>query len=136
MPPPRADDYPADAGARLHQAHALSVSLERVQESFRRYGLLDDQVRFLKGWFKDTLPTIPDPSWAVIRVDCDMYESTMDALVNLYPNLSPGGYLIVDDYALDPCRAAVHDFRREHGIRERITEIDWTGIYWRRARSP
>jgi hypothetical protein len=63
-----------------------------------------------------------------------MYESTMDALVSLYPKLSPGGYLIVDDFAAIPaCQQAVQDFRRAQGIKDEIRKIDWTGVYWQRA---
>jgi O-methyltransferase len=62
-----------------------------------------------------------------------MYESTMDGLVNLYPKLSVGGYLIVDDYGAVPgCRKAVEDYRWEHDIKEEIVKIDWTGVYWKR----
>jgi hypothetical protein len=105
-----------------------------VRANFQRYDLLDDQVRFLKGWFKDTLPSAPIGKLAVIRLDGDMYESTMDGLVNLYPKLSPGGFLIVDDYGAVPsCKKAVQDYREQHGIREEIQTIDWTGIYWRRS---
>ena len=86
----------------------------------------------LEGWFKDTLPTVADRTWAVIRLDGDMYESTMDALTNLYPQLSPGGFLIVDDYGFEPCRQAVADYRAAHGIDEPIEEIDWLGAFWRR----
>jgi O-methyltransferase len=63
-----------------------------------------------------------------------MYESTMDALVNLYPRLSAGGYVIVDDYGAVPsCRLAVEDFRRDRAIADPIAEIDWSGVYWRRS---
>jgi O-methyltransferase len=125
------EKYPADAGEE--QAHPfLSVSLEKVKLNFSRFGLLDDQVRFLKGWFKDTLPQLTNQKWSVIRLDADLYESTIEALRHLYPNLSPGGYLIVDDYALPPCREAVNDFRDANRIREEIHTIDWTGIYWQR----
>jgi O-methyltransferase len=105
-----------------------------VKENFRRYGLLDEQVRFLKGFFHDTLPGAPIERLAVIRLDGDMYESTMDGLVNLYPKLSPGGFIIVDDYGAVPaCKQAVHDYRNAHGIEEEIVPIDWTGVFWRRA---
>jgi hypothetical protein len=56
----------------------------------------------------------------------------MDALVSLYPKLSPGGFCIVDDYALPGCRKAVDDYRVQHGIGAAMSEIDWTGRYWRK----
>lgn len=134
LPPPDADKYPHDAGDRLYTFRELAVSLEQVKANFERYGLLDDQVRFLQGWFRDTLPTAPVRRLAVLRLDGDMYESTMDALVSLYPRLSPGGYLIVDDYGCIPaCRQAVHDYRDARGIREEIIPVDWTGVYWQRT---
>lgn len=134
LPKPDEDKYPADKGDRHHEVEFLAVSLERVQKNFARYGLLDEQVKFLKGWFKDTLPTLPVNELAVIRLDGDMYESTMDALTNLYPKLSRGGYLIVDDYGCIPsCRQAVEDYRQAHNIHDEIKEIDWTGVYWQRS---
>jgi O-methyltransferase len=134
LPPPDPSRYPADGGARWHGFEALAVSLDEVKENFRRYDLLDDQVRFLKGWFRDTLPTLSGHRWAVVRLDGDMYESTMDGLVNLYPGLSVGGYLIVDDYSISSCREAVQDFRRRHDVAEELVSIDWSGVYWRRER--
>jgi O-methyltransferase len=135
LPPPDALRYPQDAGDILHSFEALAIPLERVRDHFARYGLLDVQVAFLKGWFRDTLPAAPIERLAVARLDGDMYESTMDALVHLYPKLSIGGYLIVDDYGCIPaCRQAVEDYRREHRIEDKILQIDWTGVYWRRSR--
>ena len=111
----------------------LSISLEEVQENFRRYNLLDDQVRFLKGWFCDTLPKAPIGQLAVLRLDGDLYESTMDGLNALYSKVSPGGFVIVDDYGdFAPCRNAVNEFRQLHGINEPIEKIDWTGVFWRK----
>ncbi len=132
---PRADPtFPADLnGERWHVHKPLSVGLSEVHANFARYGLLDDQVRFEQGWFKDTLPRLKGKTWALIRFDGDMYQSTMDALTHLYPGLAPGGYAVIDDYAVDACREAVHDYRETHGIREPIEEIDWTGVRWRRA---
>lgn len=123
-----------DRELALHRANdVLAVPLEVVQENFRRYGLLDDQVKFLPGWFKDSLPAAPIDQLAVLRLDGDLYESTMDALNNLYPKLSDGGYVIVDDYVIPGCRDAVGDFRKEHAIEDPIEMIDYTGIYWRRS---
>jgi hypothetical protein len=133
-PDPR---YAADAGDRHHERRVLAVSLDQVRDNFRRYGLLDDQVRFLPGWFRDTLPDAPIEHLAVLRLDGDMYESTIEALEALYPRLSPGGFCIVDDYGAVPrCRAAVDDYRAVHGIREQLVDIDWTGVYWRRDGAP
>jgi hypothetical protein len=134
LPPPNADRYPHDAGLNLNNIPEQAVSLEQVQSHFERYDLLDERVQFLKGWFRDTLPRAPIDRLAVARLDGDLYESTMDALTNLYPKLSVGGYLIVDDYgAILACREAVHDYRTTHGITDEILPIDWTGVYWQRT---
>jgi hypothetical protein len=110
----------------------LKVSREQVQANFARFGLLDDQVQFLKGWFKDTLPTAPIKQLAVLRLDGDMYESTMDALKALFHKVSPGGFVIVDDYSAWPgCRAAVDEFRALHKLGGEVRAVDNTGVFWR-----
>jgi O-methyltransferase len=134
LPAPSADRFPADAGDEHHRAPELAVSVETVRDNFQRYGLFDDQVVFVESWFRDTLPALTDERWAIIRLDGDMYESTMDALNSLYPRLSPGGFVTVDDGALAPCRAAVDDFRTQQAITEPIHQIDWTGLFWQRRR--
>lgn len=134
LPLPSPDAYPQDAGSDLYSFRQLQVSLPDVQANFAAYGLLDEQVRFLKGWFRDTLPIAPIEHLAVLRLDGDMYESTMDALTSLYGKVSIGGYIIVDDYLSIPaCEQAVRDFRAERGITDNIREIDWTGVYWQRS---
>jgi O-methyltransferase len=134
VPRPDPARFPRDAGLDLYRYAELAVPLEEVQANFARYGLLDDQVVFLKGWFRDTLPSAPIERIAVMRLDGDLYESTMDALDALYDRLSPGGIVIVDDYgAIESCRAAVEDFRRGRGIGEPITRIDASGVHWQRA---
>lgn len=133
LPKPNEEQYPSDKGDPHHlYSGYLAVSKEQVAENFRKYDLLDDQVVFLKGWFKDTLPTAPIQKLAVMRLDGDMYESTMDALTALYDKLSPGGFCIIDDYVLPNCKAAVEDFRKKNGITEPLVEIDLAGRYWRK----
>ena len=132
LPPPSPDKYADDRDDMHHTMNGLAVSLEEVQANFRRYGLLDPSVRFLKGWFKDTLPTAPIERLAVIRLDGDMYESTIQALEALYDKLSPGGFVIVDDYSLQPCARAVHDFRAARSITDPIVDIDGSASYWQR----
>lgn len=134
LPPPNDAKYPQDRGDSFHTFKELAVTLEEVRDNFARYDLLDDQVKFLEGWFRDTLPTAPIERLALLRLDGDMYESTMDALTPLYPKLSPGGYVIVDDYHVVPaCKQAVEDFRTARGIVDEIVEIDGVGVYWQRS---
>jgi len=133
LPSPNGQKYPADIDLDFHIYDELKVGLEQVKDNFRAYGLLDEQVKFLKGWFKDSLPQAPIDQLALIRLDGDMYESTMDALSNLYPKLSHRGYVIVDDYhVVKACRGAVHDYCDNHGIEPNITEIDGVGVFWRK----
>jgi O-methyltransferase len=128
-PDPR---YPQDSGDRLWQKSFLAVSRQEVEENFRKYGLLDSRVVFLQGWFKDTLPSAPIERLAVMRLDGDLYGSTMDALTALYPKLSSGGYCIIDDYALVNAKRATDDYRRDHQIKAPIRQIDFTGAYWQK----
>jgi hypothetical protein len=134
MPVAGADSRGTDHQMRLHEFNeVLGVPLKEVEENFRRYDLLDQQVQFLPGWFAQTLPTAPIDRLALLRLDGDLYESTMDALTTLYPKLSAGGYVIVDDYGLRTCRAAIEDYRAAHGVTDEIQPIDKFGVYWRRA---
>ena len=133
LPPAKAELYPADANDRHSDVKELAVSLKQVKANFERYGLLDDQVVFVKGFFADTLPCLEGGRFAVIRLDGDMYESTALALQNLYPRLSPGGFVVVDDYgAVEGCRLAVEDYRRANHNSEPLEWIDWTGVWWRK----
>ncbi len=133
LPEPDLERYPQD----LHWKRlggALRVSLEHVRRNFETYGLLDDQVRFLPGWFKDTLPAAPIERVAVLRLDGDLYESTWTALTHLYPKLSPGGFAIIDDFGLTSCRRAVEDFRCDRDIGETMVDIDGMAVFWRKRR--
>lgn len=132
LPKPDPERFPADSADINYTAEELKVPLEEVRANLARYDLFDGGVEFLKGWFRDTLPTVSDKRWALVRLDGDLYESTMDGLVNLYPQLSPGGFLIVDDYGWENCRQAVDDYRSEHGITEPIERVDWVGAWWRK----
>jgi O-methyltransferase/8-demethyl-8-(2,3-dimethoxy-alpha-L-rhamnosyl)tetracenomycin-C 4'-O-methyltransferase len=133
LPPPDPDRYPADAGDNHHTFEVLAIPLEQVQANFAKYDLLDGQVVFLKGWFKDTLPGAPIEQLAVLRLDGDMYESTMDSLVALYDKLAPGGFVIVDDFVLSGCQKAIFDFRNQRGITDPMIPIDTMSAYWQKT---
>ncbi len=126
-------NYPADKNLDLSDVKILAVPLEDVQANFKKYNLLDEQVKFLKGWFKDTLPTAPINKLSILRLDGDLYESTIQALNYLYPKLSIGGYVIIDDFfAAQQCKEAVTAYRAQHNINELIINIDNIGVYWKK----
>jgi O-methyltransferase len=133
VPPPT---YPQDAGLDLsaNVFPFLSVGRDAVAELFQRYALLDSHVRFLPGWFKDTLPTAPIAALSILRLDGDLYESTMDALNPLYAKVSPGGFVIVDDYnSCPPCKLAVDEFRNTRHISDELVRIDDQSVFWRKS---
>ncbi len=133
LPPNDFANYPKESKVPFDRFHELAISIDEVRKNFERYDLLDDQVRFLQGWFKDTLPGAPIDALAVMRLDGDLYESTMDGLVNLYPKLSAGGYAIIDDYdVVMSSNEAVHDFRRDRGIDQPLELISGGGAFWRK----
>lgn len=132
-PDPR---YPADDGD-LHYTHndVLAVSEATVRGNFERYRLLDDRVRFLAGLFEDTLPG-PIEQLSVLRLDGDMYSSTIHTLDALYPKVSPGGFVIVDDFggSGNGCQQAVEFYRESNDITAPISAIADSGaIYWRKT---
>jgi len=114
----------------------FEAGLEEVKNNFQRFDLLDEQVKWLKGWFKDILPSAPIERLALIRLDGDYYDSTIDSLANLYDKLSVGGFVIVDDYGEDTwtdCRRAIHDFRSSKNIMDPIVPVDSVCVYWRKT---
>lgn len=118
----------------FHLRPDLAVDLETVRGNFERYGLLDDHVVFLPGYFKDTLPLYPREQIAILRMDGDLYSSTMDTLVNLYPRVASGGWIICDDYGVViDARRAVLDFRAQHGISETMIAVDGDAVFWRKS---
>lgn len=125
----------ADSFQGLHRhapGHdALAVPMGEVQRNFRKYGLLDDQVRFIPGWFHESLPG-PVEKLAVLRLDGDQYVAQRAVLDHMYPQLSPGGFVIVDDYPGIPETAqAVDDYRAGHGITVPIEQAGAAG-WWRK----
>jgi O-methyltransferase len=132
LPRPDPDKYPADAGDLHWRGPSLAVSLETVQANFAKYGLLDERVVFLPGWFSETLATSPIEGISLLHCDCDMYSSTTQVLQSLYARVAVGGYVIVDDYGdVQGCRAAVDDFRRDNRIVQTAERVG-PSIAWRR----
>ncbi len=134
LPAPNTEKYPADDGSKFHEYDDLAVSMETVKENFSKFDLLDDQVVFLPGWFRDTMPIVPSVKIAILRLDGDLYESTIEPLEHLYDRVSPSGWIIVDDYHVVPsAKAAVHDFLELRKLKPTIHEIDGVGVYFQKV---
>jgi hypothetical protein len=84
-------------------------SFESVEENFERWGI--ENYTLIKGWFQNTVPLFDAPNGiSVLRLDGDLYDSTLVCLEHLYPQLSKGGILIMDDWNLAGCRKAFYDY--------------------------
>jgi O-methyltransferase len=70
-------------------------ALNEVRSNVETYGDIQ-RVRFIKGWFEETMPTFEGPICAAY-VDVDLASSTKTCLKALYPRLSPGGVLVSQD---------------------------------------
>jgi len=96
------------------------ASLDEVKQNIARFDLLDDRVVFVPGYFADSLGHLAGERFGLIRLDVDSYESVETSLTRLYPLLSCGGIVIIDDWHLVPCRMAVGAYRSAHGITDPI----------------
>jgi hypothetical protein len=126
-------EAPDDGSLDLRSFAFLAAGLDEVRASFARLGCAEG-VRFVPGFFDETLPALAPGRWAIVRLDADSHDATLQALRCLYPGLALGGHLIVDDYgSFAGCRHAVDAFREEHGIAEPLEKVDSTCVRWRRA---
>ncbi len=130
----------------------IQVSQEFVASKFTELQLFGPNVVFVKGFFNESCPRLrksmldtslegqpihPEAragkAIAVLRMDGDMYESTMDIMFNLYDFVPLGGYVIVDDYHIPEAQAAVIEFLRIHGAQESFTAVDVAASYWQKT---
>lgn len=126
---------------RWNGMHFLEVSQSEVEDNVRRFVPLDDNLRFVKGYFAESLPRVraelqrDGRQLAVLRGDGDMYESYLDILFNLYEFVPVGGYFICDDApSIQEAQQAIDDFRSLHGIAEPIQRVAGSvaGVFWRK----
>jgi O-methyltransferase len=115
------------------QFNRQAASLAEVKSLFARYHLLDEQVRFLPGFFEHTLPDAPVKDLALLRLDGDFYNATTCILKHLYPKVVNGGFVIIDDYYIfEGCRRAVREYRSAHQIKTPLERIDAAAVFWRK----
>jgi O-methyltransferase len=99
-----------------------------VTENLRSTGYPPERIRLLKGRVEETLPGNAPEQIALLRLDTDWYESTRHELLHLYPRLSPGGVLIVDDYGhWSGARQAVDEYFATLARPPLLLRIDYTG---------
>lgn len=115
----------------------LMIPLEEVQSNFDAFGLLDAQTQFHQGFFRTSCPQFRNEfggRLSIVRLDGDMYESTMDILYNVYEFLSVSGYVIIDDYSISVCKKAIQEFMERNRIEEKIISIDAASSYWQKTK--
>lgn len=134
LPVPDVECYPVDRGDDHHSIDDLRISKKDVEDNFKKFNLLENVI-FVEGWFKDTLPELKKEikNISILRLDGDMYQSTMEALENLYPLVSVGGYIIIDDYLLWRAKRALDDFMKKYDITSTIEYVDKT-YFWKKER--
>lgn len=113
-----------------HDFSPLSVKQKDVEANFKKFNLLTPNVIFKQGWFSETLPTITEPI-SILRIDGDTYQSTMETLA-LEPLLSPGGYIIMDDWAIAGSQAAFLDYFKGTLTAEDVIPVDSLSVYWQK----
>lgn len=116
----------------------LVASEAKLREAFERFAR-PERLRVVKGWFEDTLPrTSPRiDRVAILHADGDWYESVRLTLESFEPKVSPGGFVVIDDYgAWEGARDATDEYRAERGIDAKLVEIDHTSAYWRKQSEP
>jgi hypothetical protein len=104
------------------------ASLNEVKSAMASTGYNKDRIHFIRGKVEETIPSQAPESIALLRLDTDFYESTRHELEYLFPRLSPGGILIVDDYgAWQGARKATDEFIARHAPGLFLSRIDDTG---------
>lgn len=150
LPLPRQGSMRASSDAVYHsQNKMLSVGVEMVLENFERYGINASQVVPVEGYFVHSMPKLRaslisrGEKLAILRLDGDMYDSTVDVLYNLYDLVEIGGLVVIDDFGWLPslsfgARDAILDFRTLHGIEgdtsHAVRNIDGSGAWFRKTR--
>jgi hypothetical protein len=120
---PRALEWQKHVASPLYYNNS-SADIGFCQDAMKKARAI--RCTIVKGWFDKTLPDFKaEGGIAILRLDADWYESTMTCLKYLFPQVNPGGVVIIDDYyAFDGCARAVHDYLSRLGSTRRIAQLD------------
>lgn len=103
-------------------------SLDEVRNNIYATGYEKTKINFIKGKVEDTLPKNVPENIAILRLDTDWYESTLCELQYLFPKVSKGGVIIIDDYGhWEGAKRAVDKYIHDHNIPLLLSRIDYTG---------
>jgi len=109
--------------------------LDVVKQAMAGVGYDKSKIHYIKGRVEDTIPAAAPQCIALLRLDTDWYESTRHEMIHLFPRLSVGGVLILDDYGhWLGARRAVDEYLKEHNVPLFLQKIDYSGRYavkWR-----
>lgn len=103
-----------------HYHDNCSATEQDAYMAMKKAGITNPSI--IKGWFMDSLPHVTfEKGIAILRMDADWYDSTLEILSHLFTKVNPGGIIIIDDYyTWDGCAKAVHDYLSQHKGTERI----------------
>jgi O-methyltransferase len=102
--------------------------LEDVKQAVYSIGYEADRIHFVKGKVEETIPQLAPSKIALLRLDTDWYESTRHELIHLFPCISSGGVIIIDDYGhWQGARQAIDEYFEEHNVQILLNRIDYTG---------
>jgi O-methyltransferase len=110
-----------DTDLAANRGGESACSMGDVQRNMARWGVPEEMLVYHAGLFCETVPyhagvlAARKHRIAMLRLDGDLYESTRVCLEQLYPLVSPGGYVIVDDFNLSGSRKATLDYFKESG---------------------
>lgn len=105
----------------------LSVSLDEVKQNMLSTGYPENNISLIKGMVEDTLPETAPDNISLLRLDTDFHDSTYHELVHLYPRLSPGGVLIIDDYGhFKGARSATDQYFSETKQNILLNRVDYS----------
>jgi O-methyltransferase len=139
MTPPSAKDgsrfgheTPGESFARLQNSDGSSRwcfgPLEEVRRNMSSTGYPEGNIHFVKGPVENTIPAQAPEEIALLRLDTDFYESSKHEMLHLFPRLSPGGVLLLDDYGhWEGQRLAVDEYLSENKIKVLLNRLDYTG---------
>jgi len=127
------DPTEEDGKSAIGWKGALKIHHSDAVDNLRKMGAA--RVSLHQGFFKDSLPLVKDQLGriSILRLDGDWYSSTMTILNELYDQVSPGGFIIVDDYGhWEGCKKATDEFRKMRSIETRLQQTDYTEYWWRK----